>query len=112
MSLTNLQRHWRHAAEQLDLSVKIPFVLTFDDGESIEAEVLLQGYGATHGMLIVSDSSIVEGRHEAIVSKGYGYSCMSQPEESAITCLEGFDELLADWTAVGERKQTKRRTKR
>jgi hypothetical protein len=99
MALTNLQRQWRYAAEQLHLRVQVPFVLRFGNGSTVTADVLLEGYGSARGMLIVSDFQRIEGKTEAIMRAGYGYSCMSEPPESEVFSLEGFDEVLKDWGA-------------
>ena len=97
MALTNLQRHWRHAARVRGLSIKTPFVLTLADGTKLRAEVLLEGYGAPKGMFIVSDYRDIREHTRAIIDAGYGYSCMHQPPPSSISSLEGIDVCLKDW---------------
>lgn len=95
--MTALQRHWLSMADKHGLTVDVPFTLKFVDGDSITAEVRLQGYGADNGMLIVSDYSIVESRNDEIVKMDYGYSCFSQPSEDEIESDEGLRDVLDDW---------------
>ncbi len=102
MSFTNLQRHWRFAAKERGLKVKTPFVLVFEDGSRIAAEVLLEGYGAPRGMIIVSEYRKIEAKKDAIIAAGYGYSCMPQPNDAGVTHLDGLDDVLADWGAAEE----------
>ena len=97
MALTNLQRQWQHAAEKHGLKVKIPFALALRDGSSIQADVLLEDYGARRGMLIVADFATVAEKRDVIVAAGYGYSCMSEPSEAEISSLEAIDDALEDW---------------
>jgi hypothetical protein len=97
MKLTPLQRHWLSMAKNHYLDVEAPYVLRLSDGQTITAEVLLRGYGAQNGMLIVSDYSIVRDKKDEIVHLGYGYSCFSQPGEDEIDSDEGLQEVLDDW---------------
>lgn len=100
MELTNLQLFWRHAAEIRGLSVRIPFSLKLGSGRVIHAEVLLVGYGAENGMLIVRDAGEVIISCSEISSAGYGYSCMSEPVGAEILSDDGLDDLLEDWGEV------------
>lgn len=88
---------WLAVAERHGLTVDAPFVLRFDDGESITAEVRLEGYGPDKGMLLASDLSVIEGRTDEITAMGYGYACLGQPSADEIDSGEGVGELLAEW---------------
>jgi hypothetical protein len=100
MTLTNLQRQWQHAAEKRGLKVTIPFAFALRDGWTIQAEVLLEDYGARRGMLIVSDFAAIADQADAIVAAGFGYSSMSEPCEAEISALEAIDAALEDWGAT------------
>ena len=102
MKLSNLQLFWRNAAAIRGLSVTMPFSVTLEDGEEVYAEVLLHGYGARSGMLILQSSEVVMRRSEAIISSGYGYSCMSSPTADEIFSTDGLDDLLEDWGVVAD----------
>jgi hypothetical protein len=104
MKPSNLQRNWQFAADALSLDIEIPFDVALKDSR-IQAEVLLRGYGAKLGMLIASDYSIIEGHHDELIALGYGFSCMSQPSESEVNSLEGFQEILDDWMPVSSETQ-------
>src|SRR5436305_401446 len=67
MSFTNLQRQWQHAAKQLGLQVETPFRVSFDDGSHVEVEVLLRGFGARNGMLVLSDYRTIEKKKDEII---------------------------------------------
>jgi hypothetical protein len=97
MAFSNLQKQWQNAASELRLDVIIPFTLKLDNGGFITAEVLLVGYGAKHGMIIVSDYDVIRKHVEFINLMGYGFSCMSQPKETGIDSIDGFNDLLDDW---------------
>lgn len=97
MVLTPLQRHWSQLAKQHRLDVDIPFRLQFRDGVVLLAEVRLSGYGGENGMLLVSDYSVVADRSDEIIEMGYGYSCLSQPQEDSIGSDESLADLLDDW---------------
>ena len=97
MTFTNLQRHWQHAAQERQLVVRTPFELQLDDGSRITVEVLLEGYGAQRGMLIVSEFGSLNEKQAAIIKAGYGFSCMSQPCDAEVSCLDGLDYVLEDW---------------
>ena len=97
MALTRLQRMWLHAAQKRGLKVRTPFVLRLPDGTKLTAEVLLEGFGAPHGMFIVSDYRHIREYTDAIIAAGFGYTCMSQPSDAEISSLEGIDACLEDW---------------
>jgi hypothetical protein len=88
---------WRHAAQKRSLKVQTPYVLRLPDGTKVTAEVLLEGFGAPHGMLIFSDYGRIREHTDAIIAAGFGYTCMSQPSETEVFSLEGIDACLEDW---------------
>ena len=94
---TNLQLWWLRAAQERSLVVQVPFSLQLGDGSDIFAEVLLEGYGARRGMVIVSDFEVIAGKTEALLSRGFGFSCLGQPSDAELSSLEGLDDLLQDW---------------
>lgn len=105
MSLTALQRQWRHAADIRGLRIKTPFKLRFADGSHLTVDVLLEGFGAPRGMLIVSNYARIEAKTHAIIAAGYGYSCMPQPSARDISSLEAIDAALDDWRISFPRKK-------
>jgi hypothetical protein len=100
MKLTNLQRQWRSAASRFNLSVETPFTLRIKDGRSIEAEVLVRGYGAPQGTLVVSDYASIASFRDEIIAAGFTISSYSQPRDEDIDSLEGIEEMLNDWTKI------------
>ena len=100
MSLTNMQRQWQHAAKHFNLMVEMPFVVKLPDGRAFEAEVLVRGYGAWRGTLVLSDFSKIASVQNEIMAAGYTISSYSQPSEEEIRSLVGFQEMLNDWGTV------------
>lgn len=98
--LTNLQRQWQKAASRFGLSVETPFVVELESGGHVEAEVLVRGYGAPRGTLVVSDYSCIAHARKEIMAAGFTISSYSQPLEEEIDSLEGFEEMLSDWGAI------------
>jgi hypothetical protein len=97
MRLSTLQRLWKIAGERLGLEVVIPFSLQLKGQHSLEADVLLRGYGAPQGMLIFSDYADLKGRERAVIRAGFGYSCMPQPSRPDFQSLEPVRDALEDW---------------
>jgi hypothetical protein len=79
------------------LSVEIGPRIVLRDGSPVFADVLLLGYGAANGMLIVEDFSTISGHADEIVASGFGYSCMSDPGEAETVSSSEIKEVLADW---------------
>lgn len=101
MQATNLQLYWRSAANPRGLSIRENYRIGFDDGSELVAEVLLEGYGAPRGMIIVSDYTTISTLTTAITAGGYGYSCMSH-SRTEIEEVAGLDDVLLDWSANEE----------
>src|SRR4051794_2227609 len=100
MKLSNLQRHWLAIAEQRGLRVQVPFEVHLSDGRVFTADVLVEGYGAPRGMLVVTDSQKIAKLAHDLVDAGYGYSCMSEPDDVEVDDARGVDEVLRDWGVV------------
>jgi hypothetical protein len=105
MKLTNLQRQWEVAAKRFGLTVETPFLVRLADGRTIEAEVLVRGFGARQGTLVVSDFESIRHARSEILASGFTVSSYAQPSEKEIESLEGFEEMLADWGRVADEKR-------
>jgi len=66
-------------------------------GETLLAPVVLRGYGAEHGMVIVSDYSLIAEVADRLVHSGFGYSCVTLDDRLDD---DSFDEMLKDWGAT------------
>ena len=61
--------------------------------------VLLEGYGADKGMVLVSDFDLIEDVADELVGLGYGVSCLGEPLSGPID-WKYVEEMLRDWGAV------------
>ena len=95
--MTPFQKHWVQLSIKHDLKIDVPFTLEFPDGTKIDVDILLHGYGAKKGMLLISDFSKIRDRMNEIIEMGYGFSCLSEPKEENIGSDECLQEMLDDW---------------
>ncbi|MBU1239030.1 hypothetical protein KKF84_13285 [Myxococcota bacterium] len=64
--------------------------------------VLLRDFGASHGMLLVTDFSLISSFADELTNLGYGYSCLSEPTGVAHPDDdEALMEMLSDWGWAG-----------
>jgi len=97
----NLQKKWITISEKLDVKIKTPYAIQLKDGLKIEADVLLENFGAKEGMLLFSSYGAFKQYAENITELGYGYSTMSEPEDGASFVIEDIIDVLKDWTWTG-----------
>ncbi len=97
MPSTPFQKEWNDIAMRWGLSIEAPFVVEVAD-EEITVPVLLRDFGATRGMLLVTDFDLISAYADDLVDLGYGFSCLSAP--TGVTHPDDDDalmEMLADW---------------
>ena len=101
MATTRFQEEWFAHAERWGLRVEAPFVVKLREGE-VTVPVLLRDFGASRGMLLVTDFSLISSCADEFVNLGYGYSCLSEPAGVAHPADdEAFLEMLSDWGWTG-----------
>lgn len=98
--MSALIRIWQQAAADLGFVVKCPATVDIA-GITFKVPVLVEGFGAKHGMVIVSSYSDVKAHAEALADAGFGYCVMSEPRLNEPYDLESFIELLSDWGWTG-----------
>src|SRR3982751_3989218 len=96
---SELVREWEIAARDLGLEIVSPFALILSPGVEICFPLLLKSFGARHGMLILTDYSVVKPHTDRIADLGYGFSCLDEPSRPA---NQSYDrdtmiDLLSDW---------------
>lgn len=101
MSLTLFQQWWARQAQDLGLRVQIPFQIAVGQ-RTVDIPVLLEDFGAQHGMLLVTEWSTIAPVEDQLVALGFGYSCLSEPSESENR--EGLADMLSDWRWCGAGK--------
>ena len=92
--MSRLIAFWKQAAKDLDFEVISPFILKNLD---IEAKILIKGYGAQKGMLIVSNYEEIEKKIDSIVEEGYGFSVLDEPMTNEEYNVNDFKDVLEDW---------------
>lgn len=97
MTNTAFQKEWNDNASRWGLSVETPFVVEVA-GKHITVPVLLRDFGATQGMLLVTDFGLISSYADDLVDLGYGFSCLSEPTGAAHPDDDqALMEMLADW---------------
>lgn len=89
------QQHWIRIAERFGLKVQIPFQLEVAS-ERLTVPVLLEEFGATRGMLLVTSYQDIAAVTEQLVSAGFGYSCLDDSPGDHLDEAEIID-MLRDW---------------
>lgn len=92
---------WETAAQKLGFEIEAPYRLTLPSGHSIDAVVLVRGFGDRIGMLVIDDYRSVEQYQDEIIALGYGYSVMGEPSEASINDPTGMTDVLRDWDWFG-----------
>jgi len=103
---TPLVRGWLEAAQLLSLEVEAPCSVALSLDATVEAEVLVLHFGATHGMVIVRRYDDVRGQTRDLQAAGYGFCVMSDPRPSEIFDLQSYIDVLYDWGWSGEPART------
>jgi hypothetical protein len=69
-----------------------------NDNETIQFAGLVENFGSEKGMLIFcSKSWEVQPYTKAGESQGFGYSCLSVPDDNELYDKQTFIEVLNDW---------------
>jgi hypothetical protein len=99
MTKSKLLSKWEAAREDLGLEIIAPFCLKIGNKVSIQAEFLVKNFGASNGMLVVTDYAMVEGYGKQLSSLGYGFSVLEEPSNKANEAYdrEIFIGMLSEW---------------
>ena len=98
MKTTPFQRRWIEISEFLGLDIQLSHEIELGD-KRLTVPVLLEGFGADKGMLLVTDFDLVADVAEELANIGYGYSCLSEPLSGSID-WKSVEEMLRDWGAT------------
>jgi hypothetical protein len=97
MTETAFQREWIEISEQLGLSIRLDYSVPLQK-KRLVVPVLLEGYGAEEGMLLVTDYGLIREVADEVAALGYGFSCLS-PSPGPID-WPSILKMLQDWGAV------------
>ncbi len=102
MSKTSFQIKWCEIAVRWKLKIETPFAVPVSFG-SLTVPVLLHNFGASKGMLLVTDFKAIAPYADELVSLGFGYSCLSEPRKpyDPETDDDSLREMLEDWGWTG-----------
>lgn len=98
MKTTAFQREWIEISEHLGLDIRLSYEIELGDRRLV-VPVLLEGYGAEKGMVLLTDYDLIKDVTKELVRPGYGYSCLSEPLPGPIG-WSGVENMLRDWGAV------------
>ncbi|MGF1595296.1 MAG: hypothetical protein ACFCUW_18600 [Kiloniellaceae bacterium] len=98
MTVTTFQRHWIEISKRLGLSIQLDYEMSLQE-KRLVVPVLLEGFGAEKGMLLVTDYPLISDVTDEITALGYGFSCLS-PAPGPID-WPSVMEMLQDWGATG-----------
>lgn len=92
-----LAKEWMKAAKDLGFSFVSPFKIKHNE-EMISFAGLVENFGSEKGMLIFcSKSWRVQAHANAAESQGYGFSCLSVPNDNELYDKQTFIDVLNDW---------------
>lgn len=97
MAITSFQRRWIDISKHFGLSIQLFYEINLRRN-TLTVPVLLQGFGAGKGMLLVTDYGLIRDVTDEIVTLGYGFSCLSEPSPGPID-WESVEEMLEEWGA-------------
>ncbi|MCK9460447.1 MAG: hypothetical protein M0R80_12480 [Proteobacteria bacterium] len=101
----HLLEEWRAAARDLGLEIVAPYRCVLPSGAQLNARLLLKHFGYTRGMIVVTDYSVIADIWKEVGDAGYGFSTLSEPEESVEYDRDSFIDMLRDWGWSGLESQ-------
>ena len=101
--MTSFQNRWIEIARRFQLTVRTDVWVGLDE-EHFVAPILLENFGAGHGMVLVTEYAAIRPFTQRLVAAGFGYSCL--PETGKKEVDEAIDdasiiEVLRDWSWSG-----------
>jgi len=99
MSFEKVILAWRQAADDLQIKVQSPFVLTTADNRTIKYDLLIEHFGSKLGTLILSTDDMTEFN----TAEEFGYYCSAlNPDSYSTYERENFIDTLDDWGYYGD----------
>ena len=95
--MERLQEWLELAGKEMGVSVIAPFNLVLSSGKELQVPALVAGIGGREGMLIVTSFNDIRDYVDELVSAGYGYSTLSEPEPNEKLDIDAFKEMFRDW---------------
>jgi hypothetical protein len=95
--MSNLVLEWKVAAKNLGFDIVFPYRAALPSGARIDAELLVVGFGASKGMLIVRNFPDVAAFGDELDRVGYGCCVFEEPEKVREFSRKDFIDVLSDW---------------
>jgi hypothetical protein len=105
MTGSRLVEAWRKAAHILGCEIVSPYVVELPSGARVDAPVLVKGFGALNGMLVVTDYAQVRSELAALDAAGYGFSVLEEPDATDQFDVDEYADLLRDWGWAGKEEE-------
>jgi hypothetical protein len=96
-----LSESWRRLAASFGLQVIAPAEITLNSGQTIVVDVLLLHFGGAKGMALVAKEDSIRASMSDLLTAGYGYSVLEEPDGSALPTAEELSNILNDWGWTG-----------
>jgi hypothetical protein len=91
---------WRQAADDLQIKIQSPFVLTTADNRTIKYDLLIEHFGSKLGTLILSTDDMTEFN----TAEEFGYYCSGlNPDSYSTYDRTNFIDTLDDWGYYGDK---------
>lgn len=100
--LSNLQKKWKAATDDLAIEIIVPFQTILTSGKEVKGEFLLPQFGAKRGMIITLSRGDSAEAHQEWVDDGYGCSILREPKQVGEYDRSVFISVLQDWGWTGE----------
>ncbi len=100
MHCSEFQQEWVTIGRHFGLGIHVSQPIDLANGR-ITAPVLLERFGGTNGMVLVTDYDVIANQTDELTDAGYGYSCLSDPSGLPASDDADIIELLRDWGWTG-----------
>jgi hypothetical protein len=99
MSFEKVINAWREAADDLQIKIQSPFVLTTAANRIIQYELLIEQFGTKLGTLVLS----IDDMTEFNTAEEFGYYCSAlNPDNYSAYDRAKFIDTLNDWGYYGD----------
>jgi bifunctional N-acetylglucosamine-1-phosphate-uridyltransferase/glucosamine-1-phosphate-acetyltransferase GlmU-like protein len=92
-------RSCQNAAKQLGVTLRGPADLSLSPSVTIHVDMIVEGFGAPKGTLVVDDYSALQP-HIALI-KASGFTCSSFAEPTSESSVDDLQEMLLEWGWAG-----------
>lgn len=103
--MSALETSWKHATEQLGISIISPFEVAVPGGQAVCGEFLVEHFGGDNGTIVVTRYERVKPFIDKLATLGYGFSVLSEDGDYSV---DGIAEMLSEWGWTGSDRERPR----